>query len=87
MFFGSIKEINSLLKETNRLLSKGMSYIYLNKLLLRKTDLKTLLQDSFWRLQLTEIPLTCKTSLCNLKTRGLGKKNVSNYVSFLMFHF
>ena len=29
MFFSSIKEINKLLKEINRLLSKGMSNIYL----------------------------------------------------------
>ena len=29
MFFNSIKEINRLRKETNRLLSKGMSIIYL----------------------------------------------------------
>ena len=29
MFFSSINEINSLLKEINRLLSKGMSSIYL----------------------------------------------------------
>ena len=29
MFFTSIKEINRLRKETNRLLSKGMSNIYL----------------------------------------------------------
>ena len=28
MFFSSINEINSLLKEINRLLSKGMSSIY-----------------------------------------------------------
>ena len=41
MFFNSIKEINTLKRETNRLLSKGMSNIYLN-LLLRKSDaLKT----------------------------------------------
>ena len=29
MFFNSIKEINKLRKERNRLLKKGMSYIYL----------------------------------------------------------
>ena len=36
MSFNSIKEINRLRKDINRLLSKGMSNIYL-KLLLRKT--------------------------------------------------
>ena len=30
MFFNSFKEINSLRKEINRLLSKGISNIYLN---------------------------------------------------------
>ena len=30
MLFGSVKEINRLLKETNRLLSKGTSNVYLN---------------------------------------------------------
>ena len=39
MFFSSVKEINRLLKEVNRLLSKGMSGIYYFKLLLRKSDL------------------------------------------------
>ena len=40
MFFSSVKEINRLLKEVNRLLSKGMSGIYYFKLLLRKSDLR-----------------------------------------------
>ena len=41
MFFNSIKEINRLKKEINRLLIKGMSNIYLN-VAIEKTDaLKT----------------------------------------------
>ena len=41
MFFNSMKEINRLTKEINKLLNKGMSNIYL-KVLLRKTKvLKT----------------------------------------------
>ena len=41
MFFNSMKEINRLTKEINKLLNKGMSNIYL-KVLLRKTNvLKT----------------------------------------------
>ena len=40
--FDSIKEINRLRKEINRLLIKGMFDIFTQKLLLRKTDvLKT----------------------------------------------
>ena len=39
MFFNSIKEINRLRNEVNRLLSKGMSNIYFKKLLFRKTDI------------------------------------------------
>ena len=39
MFFSSVKEINRLLKQINRLLSKGISNIYLKKLLWRKSDI------------------------------------------------
>ena len=42
MFFNSIKEINRLRKEINRLLSKEMSNIYLKVTIQEKTDvLKT----------------------------------------------
>ena len=36
MFFSSIKEINSLLKEMNTLLSKGMSHIHLKETIEKK---------------------------------------------------
>ena len=38
MFFSSIKEINRLSKEINRLLSKGMSNIYLKVTIEKKND-------------------------------------------------
>ena len=42
VFFQSIKEINKLREEINRLLSKGMSSVYLKDTIERKTDvLKT----------------------------------------------
>ena len=58
MIFNSIKEINRLRKETNRLLSKGMSKIYL-KVTIEKNfrrsqnfdfvSLKNLSPSQFWR--------------------------------------
>ena len=36
MFFSSVKEINKLRKEMNRLLSKGMSNIYLKVIIEKK---------------------------------------------------
>ena len=36
MFFTSVKEINRLLKEINRLLSKGMTNIYLELIIEKK---------------------------------------------------
>ena len=84
----SIIEINRLRKEINRLLSKGMSNIYL-KVTIEKNrrsqnfdflGLKNLLARSvFGKLQLTQISLNFKTSYCNLKIRGLG--------AFLLFKF
>ena len=56
MLFNSIKEINRLLKETNRLLTKGMSNIYLKviteeKLRTQNFDfisLRSLSPGQFW---------------------------------------
>ena len=69
MFFGSIKEINRLLKEVNRLLSKGMSNIYLKLTIEKKLrtqnfdflSLKSSPLVSFWELQLTQISLNLAT--------------------------
>ena len=57
MFFGSIKEINRLRKEINRLLSKGISNVYLKVTIEEKNwcsqnfdflGLKNLSPDQFW---------------------------------------
>ena len=86
--FNSIKEINRLRKEMNRLLSKGMSNIYLKVTIetfskLRFSGFKKFVTRSvFGELQLTQISLNFKTSCCNLKIRGLGAKLC---VAFLLF--
>ena len=91
MFFNSIKEINSLRKEINSLLSKGMSNIYLAVNVEEKNwrsqnldllDFKNLHHISFGELQLMLISLNFKTSCSTLKIRGLGAKLC---VAFLLF--
>ena len=57
--FSSIKEVNRLLKETNRLLSKELSNIYLSVTIEKK-----------WRTQ-NQISLNFQTSCCNLKVKVL----------------
>ena len=87
----SIKEINRLSKEMNRLFSKGMSNIYLkvtvetfSKLWL--SGFKIFVTSSvFGELQLTHISLTVKTSCCNLKTRGLGAKLCVAFLFLLLW--
>ena len=74
MFFSSIKKIN-------RLLSKGMSNVYL-KVVINKNwlsqDLDFLILRNFssgrFRGSPTHISLKFRTSWCNLKKRGLGVK-------------
>ena len=62
MFFNSIKEINRLRKEINRLLSKRMSNIYL------KVTIETFSKQKFWgELQLMQISLNFQTIFSNLK--------------------
>ena len=85
--FLSIKKINRLKKEINRLLSKGMSNIYLkvtietfSKLFL---GLKNLSPGQFWGAPThADIIENFKTSCCNLKIRRLGAKLC---VAFLLF--
>ena len=81
MFFNSIKEINRLRKEINRLLSKGISNIYLKINIEEKNGrsenfnflvLKDLSPGH--QLQLKKISSNFKTSCYNLKIRGLGAK-------------
>ena len=87
----SIKEINRLSKEMNRLFSKGMSNIYLkvtvetfSKLWL--SGFKIFVTSSvFGELQLTHISLTVKTSCCNLKTRDLGAKLCVAFLFLLLW--
>ena len=60
MLFVSVKEINRLLKETNRLLSKGMSNVYINLTIEKK-----------WRTQNFDllrffVPLTSLSLICFL---------------------
>ena len=81
--FNSIKEKNKLLKEINRLLSKGMSNIYLKVTIESFSKFsrfkKVCQQVSFGELQLIE--LNFKTCF-NLKIRRLGAKR---FVAFLLF--
>ena len=70
MFFNSIKEINRLKKEISRLLSKGMSNIYL-KVTIENKFVSTLV---FRQVQLTPIQLNFQTSFNNLKIRDLRAK-------------
>ena len=80
MFLNSVEEIDRLKKEINRLLSKGMSIIYLRVTIetfskLRFSAFKKFVTRSvFEELQLTQISLNFKTSYCDLKIRGLGPK-------------
>ena len=77
MFFNSIKEIDRLTKEINRLLRKGMSNIYLKVTIetfskLQVTAFRKFVTRSVFReLQLTQVSLNFKTSCCNLKIRCL----------------
>ena len=88
MFLNSVEEIDRLKKEINRLLSKGMSIIYLRVTIetfskLRFSGFKKFVTRSvFEELQLTQISLNFKTSYCDLKIRGLGAKLC---VAFLLF--
>ena len=86
MFFNSIKEINRLRKEINRLLSKGISNMYLKVTIevFSKLDflgLKICHEVNIWELQLKQI-LNFKASCCNLKIISLGAKLC---VVFLLF--
>ena len=67
MFFNSVKEMNRLRKEINKLLSKGMSKIYL------KVTIETFSKLRFSGFKKLDI-INFKTSYCNLKIRGLGAK-------------
>ena len=87
-FFNLITETNSLRKDTNRLLSKGMLNIYskvtsatFSKLRFSRFK-KIFTRSVFGELQLTQIWLNFKSSYCNLKIIRLGAKLC---VAFLLF--
>ena len=76
MFFNSIKEINRLRKEINRLLSKEMSNICLKVTIktFSKFPKKIVTKSVFGEYQLTQISLNFQSSFCNLKIGGLDAK-------------
>ena len=92
MFFTTVKEINRLRKEMNRLLSKGMSNVYLKVTIERNWRSqnfdfiynfnKFIMRSVFEEFQLTQISLNFESSCCNLKIRGLG---VELCVAFVLF--
>ena len=82
MYFGSNKEIN-------RLISNGMSNIYLKSIIEENWRSKNLSFSKFknflpvfGELQLTQITLNFETSCCNLKITGLESRLC---VAFLLF--
>ena len=90
-FFNSIKEIDRLRKKRNRLLSKGMSNIYLKFTNEEKNGrsqnfdllgLKNLSPSPILGAPTKALSLNFKTSCCNLKIRRLGAKLC---VAFLLF--
>ena len=80
MFFNSIKEINRLRKEINRLLSKGLSSIYFKDTIETISKLQFSGFNFFFTRsvsgepELTQISLNFKTSCFNVKVRGLEAK-------------
>ena len=79
MFYISVKKMNRLLKEINRLFNKGISSIYL------KVTSEKVSWSVFAELQLLQISLNFKTSCYNLEMGGLGEGGLS--VAFLLFEF
>ena len=88
MFFNSIKEINRVRKEINRVLSKGMSNIYLKVTMETLSKLQfsgfkqCVTRSVFGELQLTQISFNFKISCCKLKARSLGAKLSVAFQSF-----
>ena len=82
MFFNSIVEINTLRKEVNRLLSRGISNIYFKVTIETSSKLqvsgfkKFVTGFVFEELQLTQISLNFKNFLLQLKNQRLGSKTV-----------
>ena len=68
------------MKETNRLVSKGMLNIYLEFTIETSSELRIfefknfVTKSDFGELQLAQVSLNFITSCCNEKIRGLGAK-------------
>ena len=78
-------DVRGSIQEIDRLVSKGMSNIYLKTDVLKTSifhSLKFVSRSIFGELQLTQVSLNFKTSCCNLKIRGIG---VKLRVAFLLF--
>ena len=93
MFFNQIKEINRLRKETNMLLNKGMSNIYVKVTIEKKCLLKTLilkvykvrLQVSFWRAPSQEDIIEFLSLLLQLKNQRSRSKTVCGFsINFIL---
>ena len=88
MLLNSIKEIKRLRKNINRLLSKGMSNIYLKKLLLTKINVRSstckkfITRSLFGELQLTQISWNFKISFRNLEIKNLGANCIRLFYYF-----
>ena len=90
MLFSSVNETNRLLNEMNRLLSKGMSNIYLTVTAEKKwctqtfEEFKKFFSGSiFLGAPTHQLPMNFQTCGCNLKIGGPGAKLC---VAFLLFY-
>ena len=94
MFFSSIKELNRLLKEINRLLSKEMPNIYLKVTIRKKwrtqnfnfTSIKSSSPGQFFEeLPTHEDIIEFSSFFLQLKSQGSGRTTVCDFS--IMFYF
>ena len=93
MFFNSSKEINRFRKEINRLLSKGMSNIYLKVTIEEKNGhfqnfdflgLKNLSPGQFWGVQIDKDIIEFQKFFLQLKNQRSGSKTVYSFSIILI---
>ena len=93
MFFNFIKEINRLRKEINRLLSTGMSNIYLKVTIEEKNwrsqnlnylDLKNLPPGQFWGAPTYEVIVEFENFLLLVKNQRSGTKTACRFSIILI---
>ena len=82
MFFNSVKEINRLRKEINRLLSKGMSNIYLKVTTEKKWRISYFL--SFWGAPTHADIIEFWNFILQLKNQRSGNKSVCGFSIILI---